>query len=172
VHDQASRVAAPRCRPLAQLSPCPFTSGGPRTRPDVSLAGHELTLSPHLLSSAALLFAPPSGPSGPWLRPMWGHRTWTWPTRLPTPAYLIVDANHRLPGRTVLTRLSAANLFNRRPPVTQSELATPPITCPGRDWKARWRSTFRESLLRPSQARQLRYGQIAGLCSCRLLEPC
>jgi len=99
-----------------------FTSGVASERgTDVSLAGHELTLSPHLLSSAALLFAPPSGPSGSLVATYVGRRYLDLANQAPTPAYLIFDAtiDYRV-GRFV-TRLSATNLFNRRPPVTQSE---------------------------------------------------
>jgi len=64
---------------------------------DVALAGHELTLSPHLLCAAALLFAPPSGLGGSLVATYVGRRYLDLANQAPTPAYLIVDATIGLP---------------------------------------------------------------------------
>ena len=88
---------------------------------DVALAGHELTLSPHLLCAAALLFAPPSGPGGSLVATYVGRRYLDLANQAPTPAYLIVDATIGYRVGLYVASLTATNLFNRRPPVTQSE---------------------------------------------------
>jgi len=110
-----------------------FTSGvASNAATDVSLAGHELTLSAAPAVFGRTLFAPPSGPSGLPGFDLCGAPLPGPGQPAPTLAYLIVDATigYRI-GRFV-TRLSATtssivDLRSRR-----ASSATPPIPAPGR----------------------------------------
>jgi len=87
----------------------------------VNVSGNQLTLAPHILASAGLLYTPPDGFHGTVVVNYVGRRFLDEENEAPASAYttLAATAGYRF-GRYDLM-LSGANLTNRRPPVTQSE---------------------------------------------------
>ena len=87
----------------------------------VDVSGNQLTLSPHILASAGLLYAPASGLHGNVVVNYVGRRFLDQENMAPTPGYEMLDAviGYRL-GRYDLS-LEGSNLTDRRSPVSQSE---------------------------------------------------
>jgi outer membrane receptor protein involved in Fe transport len=85
------------------------------------VSGNQLTLAPHILASAGLLYTPPDGFHGTMVVNYVGRRFLDEENEAPASAYitLAATAGYRF-GRYDLV-VSGSNLTNRRPPVTQSE---------------------------------------------------
>jgi iron complex outermembrane recepter protein len=87
----------------------------------VNVAGRQLALSPHVLASTGLVYAPPQGFDGALTVEYVGSRFLDEQNTAPTGAYATLDASigYRFDRWRVV--LSASNLTDQRPPVTQSE---------------------------------------------------
>jgi iron complex outermembrane receptor protein len=86
-----------------------------------NVSGNQLTLAPHILASAGLLYTPPEGFHGTVVLNYVGRRFLDEENEAPTSSYatLAATAGYRF-GRYDLV-LSGSNLTDRRPPVSQSE---------------------------------------------------
>jgi outer membrane receptor protein involved in Fe transport len=88
------------------------------------VSGNQLTLAPHILASAGLLYTPPEGFHGSAVVNFVGRRFLDEENEAPTPTYATLDltAGYRF-GRWDVA-FAAANLTDERPPVTQSEFGS------------------------------------------------
>ena len=87
----------------------------------IDVSGNQLTLAPHILASAGLLYTPPQGFHGTVVVNYVGRRFLDEENEAPASAYVTLEATagYRF-GRYDLV-VSGSNLTNQRPPVTQSE---------------------------------------------------
>jgi iron complex outermembrane receptor protein len=90
----------------------------------VDVAGNQITLSPHILASAGILYTPPQGLNATLVVNYVGRRYLDEENTAPTAGYetLAATIGYRL-DRYELT-LEGTNLTNRRPPVTSSEFGS------------------------------------------------
>jgi iron complex outermembrane receptor protein len=90
----------------------------------VDVSGNQLTLAPHILASAGLLYTPTQGFHGTGVVSYVGRRFLDEENEAPTPSYTTfeVTAGYRF-GRYDIVA-SGTNLTNQRPPVTQSEFGS------------------------------------------------
>jgi iron complex outermembrane receptor protein len=90
----------------------------------VDVSGNQLTLAPHILASAGLLYTPSQGFHGSAVVNFVGRRYLDEENEAPTPSYTTLDitAGYRL-GQWDIA-LAGTNLTNERPPVTQSEFGS------------------------------------------------
>ena len=91
---------------------------------NVDVAGRQLTLSPHVLTSLGLLYTPDRGLSANIVARYVGRRFLDEENTAPVGGYTTVDANvgYRI-GRTQVT-LEGTNLTDQRPPVSASEFGS------------------------------------------------
>ncbi|HEY2032762.1 MAG TPA: TonB-dependent receptor [Rhizomicrobium sp.] len=89
--------------------------------PPEDLGGNQLTLAPHILAAAGLLYAPPQGFYGNVVANYVGRRYLDEENEAPAASYITLNAvlGYRF-GRYDVS-IAATNLTDRRPPVTQSE---------------------------------------------------
>jgi iron complex outermembrane receptor protein len=89
-----------------------------------NVSGNQLTLAPHILASAGLLYTPAEGFQGTVTADYIGRRYLDEENEAPTPAYATLAATlgYRFERYDLL--LSGSNLTNRRPAVTQSEFGS------------------------------------------------
>jgi outer membrane receptor protein involved in Fe transport len=90
----------------------------------IDVSGNQLTLAPHVLASAGLLYTPPQGFHGTAVVNYVGRRFLDEENEAPVSGYntLDVTAGYRF-GRYDIA-FAGTNLTNRRPPVTQSEFGS------------------------------------------------
>ncbi|MBV9569880.1 MAG: TonB-dependent receptor [Alphaproteobacteria bacterium] len=90
----------------------------------VDVSGNQLTLAPHILASAGLLYTPPQGFHGSAVVNFVGRRFLDEENEAPTSSYATLDitAGYRF-GRYDMA-FAGSNLTNERPPVTQSEFGS------------------------------------------------
>jgi len=90
----------------------------------VNLAGKQLTLAPHILASAGLLYTPARGFHGTAVVSFVGRRFLDEENNAPAASYTTLDitAGYRF-GRYDVT-VAGTNLTDQRPPVTQSEFGS------------------------------------------------
>jgi iron complex outermembrane receptor protein len=97
--------------------------GAPQEEP-VNVSGNQLTLAPHILASAGLLYTPAQGFHGSAVVNFVGRRFLDEENEAPTPSYTTLDitAGYRF-GRYDIA-FAGTNLADERPPVTQSEFGS------------------------------------------------
>src|SRR6185503_11891207 len=90
----------------------------------VNVSGNQLTLAPHILASAGLLYTPAQGFHGSAVVNFVGRRFLDEENEAPTPSYTTLDitAGYRF-GRYDIA-FAGTNLADERPPVTQSEFGS------------------------------------------------
>lgn len=87
----------------------------------VDVGGRQLTLSPHVLASAGLIYTPRKGLDGSFTVNYVGDRFLNEENTATTSAYVTLDAGIGYRFGKWRISLNAQNLTNQRPPVTQSE---------------------------------------------------
>jgi len=88
---------------------------------NIDVSGNQLTLSPHILASAGLIYAPPKGLFGSATVNHVGRRFLDLANTAPVGAYTTLDAGVGYRWGRYSLALNASNLTDRRPPVTASE---------------------------------------------------
>jgi iron complex outermembrane receptor protein len=115
-------AAALEAELTASLHRARFTSGvATEGGANVALAGHQLTLSPHLLASATLRYSGSPGWNGALVASYIGRRYLDLANAAPAGSYMTLDATIGYRRGPWSLSLAATNLTDRRPPVTQSE---------------------------------------------------
>jgi iron complex outermembrane receptor protein len=87
----------------------------------IDVGGNQLTLSPHILASAGLLYTPKRGVNATAVARYVGRRYLDEENTAVVGGYTTIDANLGYSWGSVRVTLEAANLTNQRPPVTSSE---------------------------------------------------
>jgi len=88
---------------------------------NIDVSGNQLTLSPHILASAGVIYAAPKGLFGSATVNYVGRRYLDLANTAPTGAYATIDAGLGYRWSRYSLALNASNLTNQRPPVTASE---------------------------------------------------
>jgi iron complex outermembrane receptor protein len=91
---------------------------------NVDVAGRQLTLSPHTLASAGILYTPSQGFSMTAVGRYVGRRYLDVENTAPVGGYMTLDANVGYAFGRVRLTLEGTNLTNQRPPVTSSEFGS------------------------------------------------
>jgi iron complex outermembrane receptor protein len=90
----------------------------------VDVGGNQLTLSPHILSSAGLLYTPERGVNATVVARYAGRRYLDEENTAPVGGYTTLDANVGYVWDRFRVAVDGTNLTNRRPPVTSSEFGS------------------------------------------------
>ncbi len=88
---------------------------------NIDVSGNQLTLSPHVLASAGIIYQPASGPFGAVTASYVGPRYLDLANTAKVGSYETVDATVGYRWRRYSLSVNAANLTDQRPPVTASE---------------------------------------------------
>ncbi|HXA35317.1 MAG TPA: TonB-dependent receptor [Steroidobacteraceae bacterium] len=91
---------------------------------NVDVAGRQLTLSPHVLASAGVLYTPAQGLSVTAVGRYVGRRFLDEENAAPVGGYTTLDANLGYGFGRIHCTLEGTNLTNQRPPVTSSEFGS------------------------------------------------
>ncbi|MDE2349073.1 MAG: TonB-dependent receptor [Gammaproteobacteria bacterium] len=90
----------------------------------VDVGGRQLTLSPHVLASAGLMYSPPRGFNASLTARYAGRRFLDETNVAPVGGYVVADANLGYGFGRTRVWIEGTNLSNRRPPVTASEFGS------------------------------------------------
>lgn len=90
----------------------------------VDVSGNQLTLAPHILASAGVLYTPPEGFHGSAVVNFVGRRFLDEENEAPTPSYVTLDITAGYGFGRWDVAIAATNLTDERPPVTQSEFGS------------------------------------------------
>lgn len=96
----------------------------PDSGTSVDVAGNQLTLAPHVLASAGLLYTPPSGLNATMAVSRVGRRFLDEQNAAPVAAYTTIAATLGYRFEKWLVAFEGENLSNQRPPVTASEFGS------------------------------------------------
>jgi iron complex outermembrane recepter protein len=90
----------------------------------VNVSGNQLTLAPHILASAGLLYMPAQGFHGTAVVNFFGRSFLDEENEAMTPSYTTLDVTAGYRFNRYDIAVAATNLTNERPPVTQSEFGS------------------------------------------------
>ena len=88
------------------------------------MSGRQLTLSPHILASAGLLYSPSQGVGANLIARYIGRRYLDEENTAPVGGYTTLDANVSYAWNRFRVTVEGTNLTNQRPPVTSSEFGS------------------------------------------------
>jgi iron complex outermembrane receptor protein len=91
---------------------------------NVDVGGNQLTLSPHILASAGLLYTPERGVNATFVARHVGRRYLNEENTAPVGGYTTLDANVGYLWDRFRVTIEGTNLTNQRPPVTSSEFGS------------------------------------------------